>query len=143
MSNHEKCSGCWNEVIEWPLVFLVELFECRNSKLFSGVLLSSESYLILKEKFWEIVILCVECDNTRKSMMLPTDLFLYMRHGHSVGEEAEVTQRTHVGDFCILGCQCNHNSDKWLKFLLYLHPERHLQSNVITSGHLSTVCYFL
>lgn len=76
-------------------------------------------------------------------MVLPKDLLPCVRHGQSVGEEVEVTQGTPAGDSCVLGCQCNHNSDKWLKFLLYLYPERHLQPNVITSGHLSTDCYFL
>lgn len=121
----------------------MELFECKNCELFSGVQLSSESYLILKQKFWEPVIHCGGCDNTRKSMVLPKNLFLCVRHGQNVGEEVEVTQGIPVGDSCILGCRCNHCADKWLKFLLYLYPERHLQSKAITSVHLSTDCYFL
>lgn len=58
-----------------------------------------------------------------------------MRHGQSVGEKVEVTQRTPVGDSRVLGCRGNHS--KWVKFLFYLYPERHVQPNVITSGHLS------
>lgn len=54
LPNHEKYSGSWEEVTEKPWVFLVELFEFKNSKLFSGVQLSSESYLTLKQTFWEI-----------------------------------------------------------------------------------------
>lgn len=60
-----------------------------------------------------------------------------MRHGQSVGEKVEVTQKTPVGDSRVLGCQGNHCYDKWVKFLFYLYPERHVQPNVITSGHLS------